>query len=281
MGLATVDLIYSVEAIPRRDQKISVPGQQVSGGGPATNAAVTFAGLGGRAELVSAVGSNPVATIIRDDLKAHSVRLHDFAPRNPAIPPMSSILVHRKTGDRTVVSANAAVFASSKARFQPEWLRGASILLVDGHYMRLCIVAAHCAHAKRIPVVMDSGSWKDGMDELLPFVDIAICSADYRPPKCRSTSEVVEFLQARNIRQLAITHGASAVRFVDHGRSGTIPIERMQPVDTLGAGDIFHGAFCYHAAQPDVSFREALTRAACVASFSCRFAGTRAWMREF
>ncbi len=281
VGLATVDLIYTVENIPRRDQKISVPGQQVSAGGPAANAAVTFALLGGRAELVSAVGSSPVANIVREDLRDHGVRLHDFAPRNPVIPPMSSVLVHRKTGDRTVVSANAAVFDSSQAQFKPEWLRGASILLVDGHYMSLCISAARAAHAKRIPVVMDSGSWKDGMDKLLPFVDVAICSDHYRPPQCRSTNDVFEFLRVPNIQQVAITRGAAAVRFVDHGRSGTIPIEHIRPVDSLGAGDIFHGAFCYYACQPGASFRDALVAAARVAGFSCRYSGTRQWMKHF
>ena len=68
VGLATVDLIYTVDEVPRRNQKISVSGQQVSAGGPATNAATTFAFFGGRAELVTAVGSHPLAAVIRGGL---------------------------------------------------------------------------------------------------------------------------------------------------------------------------------------------------------------------
>ena len=278
VGLATVDIIYTVDDIPRSDEKISVAGQQISAGGPATNAAVTFAFLSGRAELATAVGSHPLATVIRKDLNRHAVRLHDLARPSRETPPLSSIMVHRGTGERTVISANAAVFAPRIGSFQPQWLRGASILLVDGHYMPLCIAASQAARECRIPVVMDSGSWKEGMLELLPLVDIAICSEDYLPPQCRDTKDVLEFLRAWNIRQVAITAGASPIRLVDHGRRGRIAVELIRPLDTLGAGDIFHGAFCYHAAQPDVSFREALTRAACVASFSCRFPGTREWM---
>lgn len=281
VGLATVDVLYTVETIPRRDEKISVPGQQVSAGGPATNAAVTFAFLGGRAELVTAVGSHPTGAAIREDLRDHSVFLHDLVPRSREVPPLSSIMVHRKTGDRTVVSANAAVFDTSKAQFKPAWQRGASILLVDGHYMRLAIAAARAARAARVPVVMDSGSWKEGMHELLPFVDIAICSGDYRPPECTSTNDVFEFLQEQNIRQVAITRGASALRFLDHGQSGSVPAAKIRTVDTLGAGDIFHGAFCYYACQPGTPFRDALKSAAGVASFSCRYSGTRSWMPHF
>ncbi len=281
VGLATVDLIYTVETIPRRDEKISVPGQQVSAGGPATNAAASFAFLGGRADLVTAVGSHPMGAIIREDLRDHSVLLHDLAPRSRTIPPISSIMVHSGTGDRTVVSPNAAVFASAKAGFEAQWLRGASILLVDGHYMRLAIAAARAARANGIPVVMDSGSWKDGMDELLQLVDIAICSNDFHPPGCRNIRQVFEFLEKRNIRRIAITRGASAVRFIDHGKRGSAPVEKIKAVDTLGAGDIFHGAFCYYACRPGTSFRLALAKAVRVASFSCRYPGTRLWMHDF
>lgn len=281
-GLATVDLIYTVDEVPRRNQKISVGGQQVSAGGPATNAAITFAFLGGRADLVTAAGSHPLAAVIRDDLRVRSVRLRDLASRCREAPPISSIMVHRGSGERTVVSANAAVLSQKLgSSFNPQWLRGASILLVDGHYMPLCIAAARAARDRGVQVLMDSGSWKDGMKQLLPFVDIAICSEDYRPPGCRGTTDVFGFLQAQNIRRIAITRGASPVRFIGHDRTGSIPVGKIEPKDTLGAGDIFHGAFCYYAASPGTTFREALTGAARVASFSCEFSGTRSWMQAW
>lgn len=281
VGLATVDLIYTVENIPGRDKKISVPGQQLSAGGPATNAAVTFAFLGGRAQLVTALGAHPVATVIREDLSRHAVRVHDLARRSRETPPLSSIMVLRGTGQRTVVSANAAVFAQRIGSFQPQWLRGISVVLVDGHYMPLCIAASRAARESGLRVVLDSGSWKDGMHDLLPIVDTAICSDDFRPPQCRDIGDVFEFLRAQNISQIAITRGAAAVRFLDRGTSGSLPIENIRPVDTLAAGDVFHGAFCYYACQPGASFREALAAAAHVAGFSCRFSGTRSWMQAF
>jgi sugar/nucleoside kinase (ribokinase family) len=147
--------------------------------------------------------------------------------------------------------------------------------------MALCISAAREARERHIPVVLDSGSWKQGMAELLPLVDIAICSADYRPPGCRDAKDALEFLWAQNIRQVAITGGGSPIRVVDHGRRGRIRIETVRAVDTLGAGDILHGAFCYYASDPGIPFREALARAARVASFSTQFTGTRSWMQAW
>jgi sugar/nucleoside kinase (ribokinase family) len=281
VGLATVDISYTVDEIPDRDQKISVAAQSVSAGGPSANAAATFAFLGGRAALVTAVGSHPLGAVIRSDLDRLGIVLHDFVHLRQDPPPVSSILVLRGTGERTVVSANAAVFSPIDAGFNSRWLKDVGIVQVDGHYMPLCIAAARAAHQRGIPVVMDSGSWKRGMAGLLPFIDIAVCSEDYRPPGCSSADDVFRFLAARRISQVAMTRGAGSICFLDRGERGSVAVRHIRAVDTLGAGDIFHGAFCYYASQPGRSFPQALAEAAVVATFSCRYPGTRSWMQKY
>ncbi len=281
VGLATVDVSYTVEEIPRRNQKISVPAQNISVGGPSANAAATFAFLGGRAALVTAVGRHPLGAIIRGDAEQFSILLHDIARSREELPSVSSIFIHRASGERTIVSANAAVFSPIKTKFNGRWLSGVGIVQVDGHYMPLCLATARAAHERAIPVVLDSGSWKPRMLQLLRCIDIVICSADFRPPGCRSIEDVFEFLTARGIGKIAITRGGTDIRFLDSGKRGDIAVKKIRPVDTLGAGDIFHGAFCYYARQPSASFRDALAAAARVATFSSRYAGTRSWMKKF
>jgi sugar/nucleoside kinase (ribokinase family) len=281
VGLATVDISYTVDDVPQRNQKISVPAQLITAGGPATNAAATFAFLGGRTTLVTAVGSHALAAVIRDDLARLSIRLHDVARGRRESPPVSSVIVHRASGDRTVVSANAAVFSPVNAEFDPKWLRGVAIVEVDGQYMSMCIAAARAAHERGIPVVLDSGSWKPGMAKLLPFLDTVICSGDFHPPGCRSEKDVFAFLAEEKIPRIAITHGGSSIRLLESGKHSQIRVNKIRPVDTLGAGDIFHGAYCYYACHAGGTFREALAAAAEVATFSTRYAGTRSWMSRF
>jgi sugar/nucleoside kinase (ribokinase family) len=57
-----------------------------------------------------------------------------------------------------------------------------------------------------------------------------------------------------------------------------IDVPTVQAVDTLGAGDIFHGAFCHYILREN--FPTALKQAAHIASFSCQFFGTRRWMHS-
>jgi sugar/nucleoside kinase (ribokinase family) len=186
----------------------------------------------------------------------------------------------RNTGERTVVSANATAFPPLSFVFDPRWLHGVSVLLVDGHYMQLCIDAAQSAQSRKIPVVLDSGSWKKDMEALLRCVDIAICSDDFHPPDCRDDIDALEFLSREGIARVAITRGAAPIRYRQDGVTGEIPVERVPARDTLGAGDIFHGAFCFRTCE-GYTFIDAVKFAAQVATLSCRHIGTRAWIESF
>jgi len=177
-----------------------------------------------------------------------------------------------------VVSANAARIGATVAEPDAELCRWAQIVEVDGHQMQACRQWAAAARAQGAHVVLDGGSWKPGTEELLPQVDTAICSADFHPPGCASEDEAIAFLAAAGVRQIAITHGAAAVRWARGDERGSLAVPRVQTVDTMGAGDIFHGAFCAAFAR-GAQFADALAAAAEVAAHSCRFHGTREWMR--
>lgn len=281
VGLATVDLSFVVDAMPGPNTKVPVSGQQITAGGPVTNAAATFAFLGGSSTLVTAVGLHPLGEIIRQDMATFPVAIHDVAAERQEAPPVSSIFVVQATGERTVVSPRANAFSSVAGNLKSSWFDGVSVLLVDGHYMAICVAAARLARRRGIPVVLDSGSWKQGMDELLQHVDVAICSDDFHPPGCATEEAVLSDLAARGIKKGAVTRGRNSILYCDHGKDGEIAVPPIQAVDTLGAGDIFHGAFCYAACRPESRFCESLSFAARVATFSCRYRGTRLWMRNF
>ena len=79
VGLATLDVIHRIAEPPAANQKITAAAQFVADGGPAANAAVTFAALGGDAVLVTALGTDPVADLVRSELVAHRVEVIDAA----------------------------------------------------------------------------------------------------------------------------------------------------------------------------------------------------------
>ena len=277
VGLTTIDIIYPVDEVPAANAKIVARNQQVLAGGPATNAAITFSHLGGNAVVVAPVGRHPISAIAKRELTQRSVRLLDLLPDRDLPPPISSVCVDRQ-GRRSVVSVNATQTTMPQPQVDPVTLENADIFLVDGHAMEACQAWARAARAQGVPVVFDGGSWKPGTDQLLMNVETAICSADFLPPSCIDHDTVIEFLLGYGIRKIAITRGADPIRYLCNSSPGKIEVPHVNAVDTTGAGDVFHGAFCYFAAT-GLSFVEALQKAADIAVESCRFHGTRGWMQ--
>ncbi|MBW4560680.1 MAG: sugar kinase [Mojavia pulchra JT2-VF2] len=276
VGLVTLDLIYLAESAPQNNQKIVASDYTVAAGGPATNAAVTFSHLGNQATVLGVVGSHPITQLIRQDLATYKVAIADLEPSTNAAVPVSSIIVTQSTGERAVVSINAVKIQASSSSIPSEILHNVDIVLIDGHQMAVGIAIAQIAKAKNIPIAIDGGSWKTGFEQLLPFVDYAICSANFYPPNCHTPAEVFAYLSSFEIAHIAITHGEQPIEYLSCGNYGVVDVPRIQAVDTLGAGDIFHGAFCHYILQN--SFTDALALAACVAANACQFFGTRRWM---
>ncbi len=106
VGLATLDVIQSVEEPPAPNQKVVALDSVVAAGGPATNAAVAAAHLGATVTLVTALAHSPIADIIRSDLAACSVTVH--TAHTDAAPVVASILVSRGNGDRAIVSPTSS-----------------------------------------------------------------------------------------------------------------------------------------------------------------------------
>lgn len=274
LGLTTLDLIYLVERPPSENQKIVADRQEVAAGGPAANAAVTFAHLGGRARLVTGVGSSLFGEAARSDLAARKVEVVDLASDSSRQPPVSSIAVTKSTGHRAVVSVNARAFRLP-ATALGAGLDGTPLLLVDGHYMELAVAAAERASAAGARVVFDGGSWKPGTEALLRFVDVAICSNDFRPPGCTSARDTLAAMD--QVGFVAITDGPEPVVYRWGARAGRLEVPRVPVVDSLGAGDVLHGAFCRYyldLEDPVAALRSAIA----VATRSCSSFGTRAWM---
>lgn len=288
VGLITLDVLYLVEHVPQANQKMVALDFLTAAGGPATNAAVAFQYLscfgtnkGDRTLLLGVLGSHPSSHLIRMELEQWGLAIADLAPTRTEPVPISSILITQATGERSVVSLNA-VKAQATVEAIPVQIWDAlqqdiGVVLVDGHQMQVGEAIAAAAKARQIPVVVDGGSWKPGFEQVLPYVDYAICSANFHPPGCQTTDEVLAYLQSLCIPHIAITQGQQPILYCSEGDRGEIPVPAIAAVDTLAAGDIFHGAFC-HFIQHN-QFAEALAQSAQVAARACQFFGPRRWMQ--
>jgi len=279
VGLITLDCIYQTRRALQPNEKQVAEDVLLAAGGPATNAAIAFSALGGQARLVGVLGQHPLATVVRDDLAHYGVELVDLLPTAVAPPPFSAIVVNAATGDRAVISRNAADRPSPPALPPQDVLAGADCLLVDGHQMAVSRLLAAQARPRNLPVVVDGGSWKAGFEQVLSLATAVIASANFAPPGAETEAAAIAYLRSLQIPQVAVTRGDRPLLYSTPAQSGELAVPSIQPVDTLGAGDIFHGAFCRHYGET-TDFVAALAIAAEVAALACQSFGTRQWIEQ-
>ena len=279
-GLATLDVIHRIDAPPGRDQKITARAQFVAAGGPAANAAVTFAALGGRAVLLTALGQGTIAQTIAAELRSQGVEVLDIAPDLRDAAPVSAVSVLEATGERSVIGGDAAGLTAPRpdAAQLRELLDDSDVVLLDGHHPELARAVRDEARSTDLPIVLDAGRWKPIMDELVGAVTDVVASADFRTPGTATTEDTAAQLRARGARIVAATAGAGPVRWWEDGRRGEVPVPQVRAVDTLGAGDVFHGAYAF-ALAVGASVEARLEYAAQVAAIRCEHVGPRSWIK--
>jgi sugar/nucleoside kinase (ribokinase family) len=279
VGLTTLDVIHHVEAAPGANEKVTARAQWIAAGGPATNAAVTFAALGGSAVLVTALGTGAAAEMVRSDLTSCGVKIVDGTEHAVDQVPISSIAVVPSTGERSVVSTDAGGIAIRAVPDLRDLIAGADVVLVDGHHVALATAATRLAHDASIPLVLDAGRWRPVMQHLVPRAIAVICSADFRWPGTASVASSARAVAGQGVPTVIVTRGADPVLWWHEGDSGDVDPPHVPAVDTAGAGDVFHGAYCYFTATEGGTDVAQLVVAACeVAALSCRYPGTRSWL---
>jgi len=288
-GLTTLDVTQVVDRLPAPDEKVVADGLDVTFGGPAANAAAVAVGLGVPTTLVTALGTGALADVVRAGLAAAGVDVVDLVPDVPGVLPVSTVLVTRATGERAVVSVNGAR-VPRLPRPGADVLTGAGALLVDGHHADAAAVLAAAACGAGVPVLLDGGSWKPSTPDLLAVVDLAVLSADFAVPgrvvrDGQAVDALLDEVAAHGPRFVARSAGAGSVRVRRTGADGSTDRSWVSPVavapgdvvDTLGAGDVLHGAMAAALAR-GVDPLDALAEGVRCATASVRHPGARGWL---
>jgi sugar/nucleoside kinase (ribokinase family) len=255
VGLATLDLVQRVGRRPGVDEKMVAQSSDLAAGGPAAAAAVTFSALGGQATLLSALGPGPIGRLVKDDLNGAGVRTVD-AWAGGADLSVSAITVLAGTGERSVVSRNADDIVIAVPADLPGLIQHTDVVLIDGHHPGLAVAAGRAAKVAGAPVVLDCGSTKAVYDDLVPLADAVVCSSNF-------VGSPDEF-------------DAVAAALL----SGAVKVPMVTVRDTLGAGDVLHGAFAFARAQGVTDPDHSLSFAVAVASLRVQHAGPRSWLND-
>lgn len=275
IGRSTLDLTYQLDTFPAEDTKIYSQAFYLQCGGPALNAAITCQLLGGNAHLISCFGASQMAGFARNLVEQYGVTIEDLIQDQDCDFPVSSILVNPATASRTIVNSTPPP-SPDRPNLKIQYLPNCPVILLDGHNIN-AEVQQKVANAKQqgTTIVLDGGSWKPNMEQYLHLIDIAICSSRFRWPG-KTLDATIKQLHSLGIQTVAFTNNDRPILLSQNGNQTTLPVPQISAIDTLGAGDVLHGAFCFYLTRGE-TIRRSLELAAIVASSSCCTLGTHSW----
>ncbi|MGF1586572.1 MAG: PfkB family carbohydrate kinase [Bacteroidales bacterium] len=279
IGLSTIDHTYLLDSFPRENTKIFAKQYLRQFGGPALNAAVTFNNLSGAGtRLISYFGTSGSMSMAKDELMSdYNLEIVDLIKSNEYQVPESSVFSCSISGTRTIVNPPRRDYDFKKdMSFENLNLGEASVILLDGFAFSEQIKAELIEARKGgTIIVFDGGSWKNETLSILDTVDIAICSSRFLMPG-HDIDQTISLMIDKGVDFIAITDNDKDIAVYEGSKMTKIPVPQINAIDTLGAGDVLHGAFCYYLNE-GFDRKEALKRAAQIASRSCCYFGTHTW----
>ncbi len=249
----------------------------MSPGGQVASALVSAAKLGLRAKYIGTVGDDTRGEIQIASLRDTGIDLTDLEIRANCANQSAYIVVDQSTGERTVFWNRPDQLALDPDRITTAKIACARMLHIDGHDTAAVEKAARVARECKIPVSCDVDTIYPGFDRVLPLVDYLVSSSEFpvRWTGERDPFRALEVIQNKNGMQVAaMTLGADgALARADESYIYT-PGFVVNCVDTTGAGDVFHGAFCYSVIK-GMSLREGLEFSCAAAALNCTQLGAR------
>jgi len=277
VGLNATDTLILLPRFPAYGGKVAFQEEVISPGGQVASALVACARLGLRVKYIGTVGDDERGRIQMESLRASGINLDDVQIRNNCPNQSAYILVDRSTGERTVLWKRPECLRIDPDEIAPEQITCARLLHIDGHDTPAIARAAEIARRAGIPVTVDVDTIYHGFDRVLPNVDYLVSSSEF-PASWTSESDplrALELIQNEyGMRVAAMTLGAHGALARTGGRFYYSPGFVVECIDTTGAGDVFHGAFCY-AVLEGMSMEETLEFSNAMAALNCRALGAR------
>ncbi len=250
LGSALWDTIFKVEAIPSAGIKVLPSLAVQAASGMATSAAVTLARLGASVELWARLGADETGQRFIREISEEGVNTDFLRPMPGVATPFSSIIVDA-AGERAVIPYFDPAMPSDASWLPLARVAHAAAVLVDVRWAEGAAALLQEARRCQIPAVLDADTAPlHVLQSLVPLATHLLFSEPalqiYQPGLAPEAA----------LKAIASTHDAAVVG-VTLGPDGAmlwqrstgqllhVPAPAITAVDTLNAGDVWHGTFVW------------------------------------
>jgi sulfofructose kinase len=280
VGAAVLDTIFRVRALPSGEGKI-LPYEMVQvAEGMASSAAYAIVRLGGSATLLGAVGDDDTGRRICDDLAQAGIDTSAMTVVAGAPSALSTILVDAR-GDRLIVPFYDPRLHHTIPQISDEMIAGFDAVLVDVRWARLAREVLQAARRVGIPAILDGDVAP--VETLLLLAEVADHIIFSEPAarslaQAKAETDLVRELAERFPQALVcVTLGAAGAYWMEGAELRHQPALQVVAVDTLAAGDAFHGAYALAVAE-GLDTSDAVRLGSVTAALKCTVFGGRTGM---
>jgi sugar/nucleoside kinase (ribokinase family) len=277
IGIPVRDLTFRVSGLPARGSKENASHFEEICGGNSLNAAIGIVRLGGRASMCGPMGDSKesASRYIFEQLAHEGIETQHIVHMPGLVTPISNIMID-PTGERTIVTFRDPDLWKVQLPKADTLLEDCAAILVESRCAEFSTDL--CAEGRRrgIPVVVDVDRAMSLSEGLLTASSHLVFSSEPLQETADVTDDgaALKMIAKLTPSFLAGTRGARGTIWLDdQGQLQETPAFPVHTVDTLGAGDVFHGAFAL-AITEGQQLQDALRFASAAAALKCtRFGG--------
>jgi sulfofructose kinase len=277
IGIPVRDLTFRVQGLPARGSKVNASHFDEICGGNALNAAIGIVRLGGRASICGPMGDarETSSRYIFEKLAHEGIETKHIIHMPGLVTPISNIMID-PSGERTIVTFRDPELWKVRLPRADTLLEDCHAILTESRCAEFCTDL--CAEARRrgIPVIVDADRAMSLREGLLTVSSHLVFSSEplQETADVADDGEALKKISRLTSSFLAGTRGAQGTIWLDeNGNLQRTPAFPVHTVDTLGAGDVFHGAFTLAITEKQ-GLRDALRFASAAAALKCtRFGG--------
>jgi sulfofructose kinase len=277
IGLNATDTLLLLKEFPPYAGKVAFDREMLSPGGQVATAIVCCSRLGLKAKYIGTIGDDLRGNIQRESLEGTGVDTSSLIVRENCPNQTAYILIDERTGERTVLWQRAECLRLKPSEIRDEDIASARMLHIDGYDIDAAAHAAKVAREHNVPVSIDVDTPYPGFEKVMKYLDYLVAGSGW-PAKWTKEQDPFKALgkiQAEyGMRVAAMTLGEFGSLALFQGRWYYSPAFEVTCADTTGAGDVFHGAFCY-AMLAGMQMEKALEFSNAAAAINCTAIGAR------
>ncbi len=275
VGQAVQDFVFGVNDMPTRAEKYRASAFSSIGGGPAASAAVTIIRLAGQAKLIARLGDDNVGNLIVGELEDYGVDCSLVKRFEKCTSSLSAVLVDSE-GERLIINYLDPALPTDTAWLPTPLPDNIDAVLADTRWPNAAEIMLRQAKESGLPAVIDA-------DKPVPQDGILLKSATHIAFSAEGLGDyaghqlfeqALSEIYADTGVWCCVTLGGDGVLYIKDGLAKRLSAFPVHPVDTLGAGDVWHGAFALALAEQQ-SEEDAICFASAAAALKVQNPGGR------